>query len=414
MENIWDQAIDWARNHNDQWEVVARELNRSAELGYRETGENVNLDVLKHAIASAAETLEKGEGQARVIGAANEIYAAYRGRDGSNEHLKDLINNEVGFAVADFLEDHLDRPATVEDILAVMPVVANAGLLAELANGDKGQQGLGQAFWATFKWEFLGQGNWVRGYIDRSLEFEKEEILSRISDNSTDCFLPGTMISVYGGGKKPIEKIEVGDVIVSYDRVGSLRPGRVTRTFVKEVEHVLDFFGTGITPGHVTLCGEGKFAGQHVPIIDILRTDGAIVRKDGTLVRAATGCALGSEGDKFISVITGIQLSDGRFKVKETGRLRLGTRVLSDAGVDVSILDLIELNGGKVTDEGMILRTRSDAPMPFVWTFGPSLPKPEDYVLSRSGFTLEDIYDANEWESNGTRLPHPDAPAHSI
>jgi hypothetical protein len=38
-------------------------------------------------------------------------------------------------------------------------------------------------------------------------------------------------------------------------------------------------------PGHAFLCAEGRFAGRHVPLIDILRDDGAVVRQDGTRVR---------------------------------------------------------------------------------------------------------------------------------
>lgn len=38
---------------------------------------------------------------------------------------------------------------------------------------------------------------------------------------------------------------------------------------------------------------------------------------------------------------------------------------------------------------------------------GSELPKPEDFVLACSGTTLEDIYKAAEWESQGPRLPAP-------
>jgi hypothetical protein len=55
-------------------------------------------------------------------------------------------------------------------------------------------------------------------------------------------------------------------------------PARVTRTFVNDVAHVLDFHGTGVTPGHAFLCGAGRFQGRHVPLLDILRDDGAMVR----------------------------------------------------------------------------------------------------------------------------------------
>jgi hypothetical protein len=45
--------------------------------------------------------------------------------------------------------------------------------------------------------------------------------------------------------------------------------------------------------------------------------------------------------------------------------------------------------------------------MPFHWDFGDTLPKPEDFVLACSNTTLEEIYQAGDWESQGPRLPAP-------
>ena len=52
--------------------------------------------------------------------------------------------------------------------------------------------------------------------------------------------------------------------------------------------------GTGVTPGHVFLCGAGRFAGRHVPLIDILRDDGAVGRLGGIRPAAAKCCLVGS------------------------------------------------------------------------------------------------------------------------
>ena len=87
-------------------------------------------------------------------------------------------------------------------------------------------------------------------------------------------------------------------MVLSPDKTGTLVPARVTRTFVNDAAHVPDFHGTGVTPGHVFLCGAGRFQGRHVPLIDILRNDGAVVRQDGSLMRASTGCAVGSDADR--------------------------------------------------------------------------------------------------------------------
>jgi len=110
------------------------------------------------------------------------------------------------------------------------------------------------------------------------------------------CFLPHTPITLADGTTKPIAAIRPGDMVLSPDKTGALVPARVTRTFVNDVAHVLDFHGTGVTPGHVFLCGAGRFQGRHVLLLDILRDDGAVVRQDGSLMRASTGCAVGSDG----------------------------------------------------------------------------------------------------------------------
>jgi hypothetical protein len=152
------------------------------------------------------------------------------------------------------------------------------------------------------------------------------------------------------------------------------------------VAHVLDFHGTGVTPGHVFLCGAGRFAGRHVPLIDILRDDGAVVRQDGSLMRAATGCAVGSDADRLIEVVA----ADG-----STGRLRAGTRVAGETG-EVTVSALIARAGGVICDGGITL-PGATAPQRFVWAG--RLPAPEDYVLRQSGLTLAEIYAAEEWES---------------
>jgi hypothetical protein len=119
-------------------------------------------------------------------------------------------------------------------------------------------------------------------------------------------------------------------MVLSPDKTGTLVPAPVTRTFVNDVAHVLDFHGTGVTPGHVFLCGAGRFKGRHVPLLDILRDDGAVVRQDGSLMRASTGCAVGSDADRLIEVVAADV---------STVRLRVGTRVAGETGeVTVSAL----------------------------------------------------------------------------
>jgi len=123
------------------------------------------------------------------------------------------------------------------------------------------------------------------------------------------CFLAGTPVTLANGTTKTIETIRAEDIVLSYNALGNLVPSRVTRVFVNDVAHVLDFHGTGVTPGHVFLCGAGRFAGRHVPLIDILRDDGAVVRQDGCLMRASTGCVAGSGSETIRKARCGVRFS---------------------------------------------------------------------------------------------------------
>lgn len=140
----------------------------------------------------------------------------------------------------------------------------------------------------------------------------------------------------------------------------------------------------------------------------MLRDDGVIQKQDGTLIRAATNVPVDSPRDGFVRAVAGKRKADGTFAETDEGRIRLGTRFLVGTGKErksFAVADLIEHGGGVVGDE--LIRVGDGAPMPFLWDFGETLPKPEDFVLACSGTTLEDIYKAAEWESQGPRLPAP-------
>ncbi|WP_299867613.1 hypothetical protein [uncultured Roseobacter sp.] len=208
---------------------------------------------------------------------------------------------------------------------------------------------------------------------------------------------------------KPIEQIEVGDIVVSFDANGNLVPGPVTRTFQNDAKILLDFHGTRVTPGHIYFRPDSKKAHKYETLIDVLRDDGVIKHQDGTLIRAATNAPVGSPRDGFVRAITGTRKADGTVEQKDAGRIRLGTRVLVGSGQarkSWAVADLIEAGGGVVGDDELI-RAGDGPAMPFHWEFGDTLPKPEDFVLACSGTTLEDIYKAAEWESQGPRLPAP-------
>lgn len=220
-------------------------------------------------------------------------------------------------------------------------------------------------------------------------------------DNSF-CFLAGTQVDMWDGTKKPIEKITDEDIVLSHDKSGNPVPGRVRRTFQNTSKYILDFHGTMVTPGHAYYCAEGPYKGKHVPLIDILRTDGAVQKADGTIIRASTGGVVGKVEDKgFVWAVSGEQKGiNGPIKVRQKGKLRLSTRiVLDEEGNNCSVADLI-FGQGFLVDENDIMKKDILDPQgyPFFWRYTPDLPKPEDYILHMSAVTLEEIYRYGEAE----------------
>jgi len=213
------------------------------------------------------------------------------------------------------------------------------------------------------------------------------------------CFLSGTPILLSDGSTKLIEAIIVGDIVQSYDANGTLVPGRVTRTFRNEVSHLLDVHGLKVTPGHATLCGEGMFKGRHVPIIDILLSDGALVRADGTLVRMAINAPVGSVADAFVKLAVAATPEDMQSDTLSEAEMRVGTLLFDRDGTPISVLDCLTAEGYAFDPETGLIAKPGEAPHPLFW-FG-RLPRPGDYILTRSQETLEGILVDGEWE--GTR-----------
>lgn len=226
-------------------------------------------------------------------------------------------------------------------------------------------------------------------------------------DNDS-CFLSDTSIALFDGSVKPIEDIRPDDVVLSYDAFGNIVSGRVTRIYKSYIKHILDVFGLMVTPGHSTLCGDGKYAGRHVPIIDILRSDGALVTQDGSLLRACTNCPVGSFEDRFVQLAVGEMDAKGNLHVRQQGQVRIGTRLVTQDGRDISIADLLAHAEAMVDADGLVIAPGMDAPTPLHIDFLEVIPEPEDYVLKRSGLTLADIYQAAEWEAGARpQLPAP-------
>lgn len=256
--------------------------------------------------------------------------------------------------------------------------------------------------------------------------FEGREIPEVITDDQF-CFLGDTAISmwpldpnlkpgpdgIYDQDEvrakiwtKPIRHIRVKDVVVAHDKNGNLVPDVVSRTFQNEATHILDFWGTGVTPGHAYLCGDGKREGDYAPLIDILRQDGAIVLENGIKIRAAINWPVGSLPDQFIWVLAGHD--DGqKIQVTDKKKIRIGTRMIAPDGSDDCILDRLVYTYGPLSEDGYFENGTNVRSLIVHWPYGDKIPDPEDYILQRSDLTLEEIYAANEWEQIGTRMPPP-------
>jgi hypothetical protein len=216
------------------------------------------------------------------------------------------------------------------------------------------------------------------------------------------CFLAGTSILLSDGEVKSIEDVVFGDLVLSYDSSGALVPGRVTRTFRNEVSHLLDVHGLKVTPGHATLCGDGMFAGRHVPIIDILLSDGALVKADGTLIRMGSNAPVGSVADAFVQVAVARTPADMQNDILTEAEMRVGTLLFDREGTPISVLDCLTAEGYAFDPETGLIAKPGEAPHPLFW-FG-RLPRPEDYILTRSQESLEGILTDGEWEGSRSAL----------
>lgn len=239
--------------------------------------------------------------------------------------------------------------------------------------------------------------------------YESVKELIRQEDKNVFCFVAGTMVDMADGMRKPIEQVKIGDEVRAFDPYldggrGGLRASKVTQTHATPNRIVIDFHGTRVTPGHLFLCGDGPHEGKYSMLMDIIRADGAVVRADGTRVRAATNCEVGSEGDRMMIVGWFHDSEDayqrqGKVRISEA---RAGLRVLTDDGKDWSLLDALAEGGFTLHDNGLVAQP-GEEPHPFYYFGEP--PKPEDYILKKSGLTLDALYAEDKTLSDGVPVP---------
>lgn len=248
----------------------------------------------------------------------------------------------------------------------------------------------------------------------------------------SECFLAGTMVDMWPidpsikpgpNGKynsqevlakvwqKPIAEVNPADWVLSFDKDEDLVPGKVTRTFQSGAKIILDFHGTFVTPGHVYFRPDSRKANKFEPLIDILRDDGIIQHKDGALIRASTGCEVGSADDTEFWAFLIYEDDQGLERVRDKTKLRYGTRWMDDIGRHFSMRTYLEATGVEIVKDGPLkgyARSKeSGIAGPFAWVLSDTLPKPEDFVLARSGTTLEAIYQAGQWEGLHPSMPAP-------
>ena len=228
----------------------------------------------------------------------------------------------------------------------------------------------------------------VRG--DELSDAAKQDITTALEKlENPFCFAPGTLVAVGKGQCLKIEELRVGDSVMAFDAgsnpvQGETQPRRVTQTHVNTADHLLDVAGLKVTPGHVFLCGDGPNKGSFEPLIDIIRRDGALVKDDGSLVRPSVDAPVGSDADRPICVL---YLTDPDGDPKPA-TLRAGTRLFL-ADEEVTVAEILEDQGYELTGEGLVARD-GEAPEPLHWFGIP--PKPEDYILAKSGLTLDELY----------------------
>ncbi|MEO1192212.1 MAG: hypothetical protein AAFY02_10675 [Pseudomonadota bacterium] len=225
------------------------------------------------------------------------------------------------------------------------------------------------------------------------------EYIEEATDDQKFCFVAGTIVQMASGAEKRIECVKVGDRVETFDSEGVLVSRKITDVWSREVPHILDLFGTKVTPGHAFECGDGPYEGQYRPLIEILLEDGALVRANGDLVRAATGCLVGSDLDRKVAVLwtTDPRASSADLpmiaEVKwQESYLRLGQRLIRKDGSSWTVAQSLAAQGLRPTEDGLIEYRAGDPPEP-LYRIGQPI-RPEQYVLARSGLTLEEIMNA--------------------
>ncbi|GEM_PF-4770071 len=207
--------------------------------------------------------------------------------------------------------------------------------------------------------------------------------------------------------KKPIAEIRSGDIVVSFDAKDRLVPGTVGRVYQNKVENILDFFGTGVTPGHVYLCGEGPDQGKFMTLFEIMRRDGTLVTAEGHSIRANSMALVGSEADrpvKFCAI--GPQVPGQRdYPIYERRTLRTGHYIFFAKPDNrwLTVQQFLDEEGWEVQEDGSIV-TQDGYALEAAVLGDKRLPRPEDYIIAHSGADFSALRASHDAEKAGAFL----------
>jgi hypothetical protein len=191
-------------------------------------------------------------------------------------------------------------------------------------------------------------------------EFEATKNIVR-PDRDPSCFIAGTPILMADGTEKPIEQIELGDLVMAFDPSadagrGGMVPKRVTRLFTNEAKQIIDLRGLRCTPGHYFLSGNTSFGEDATfrPIASILKQDGTLVEDDGSVVRARTGSRIDSRDDIEIRVIFHRSHDAGESRVTVRAGIPVTFSATSQSERAMSLLQWLDRNGVELRNDGRL------------------------------------------------------------
>jgi hypothetical protein len=115
------------------------------------------------------------------------------------------------------------------------------------------------------------------------------------------CFVRGTPVLLADGNRKPVEQIEVGDIVFAFDGLGKLQPRRVLRLFENTTTELIElspapdhrreaetvgFTTLTVTPAHAFLTADGQFReiGKTIRQSNLQGAPAQIVLSSGTVI----------------------------------------------------------------------------------------------------------------------------------